>query len=560
MLAAACGAAATAQAITDVRNAASNISQGLPNSGIAQGAIFSVFGTTLGPSPAVTATQAFQSTSLGGSSVSVTVGSTTVNALMYYVSATQINALLPSSTPTGSGTIIVTYNGTQSPSQPIQVVSNNLGIFTITSSGAGIGIVTYPDYSLVSSVPGTGSQADTCTGGGACPDTYTGAAMPGDVLTIWATGLGPISGNDASGSGLGVNMPSIPLTVWLGGVSATATYQGRSGCCIGEDQIVFTVPSNVPTGCAVPLEVQIGTLISNSVVIPVGSGSRSCIPQSPVLAASAQIFNTNTTINTGSFELDRQISSEGSGGIAYEDVSSGSLSEISPTAQFQPIFLSSLDSAPLGTCSTLQVVNGIVQSPPPLYTIVTGLDAGAVTITGPSGQVAMREQPGTGIPTSYTALLSPLGVYLSGGSYTVTAGGGKTVGSFKIPFTVTATPAWPSADQAALVTGAGVSRANGMTITWTGGSSAYYLELDVSSSVLAADSENTLTGVVQCLVPSTLGTFHIPANVLLALPSGSAGQVDFKPSLNPVTFSASGLDVGSLTLQYDTAFWPLTLN
>ena len=136
VLAAAGAGVVAAQSITDVRNAASGINQGLPNSAIAQGAIFSVFGTNLGPSPAVTATQAFQSTSLGGSSVSVTVGSTTVNALMYYASATQINALLPSNTPTGSGTITVTYNGTQTPSQPITVIQNNVGIFTVTSSGA----------------------------------------------------------------------------------------------------------------------------------------------------------------------------------------------------------------------------------------------------------------------------------------------------------------------------------------------------------------------------------------------------------------------------------------
>jgi len=77
------------------------------------------------------------------------------------------------------------------------------------------------------------------------------------VLIIWTTGLGPISeGSDASGAGLGVNMTSIPLTIWLGNVQVTAACQGRSGCCIGEDQIVFSVPANAPTACAVPLSVQ----------------------------------------------------------------------------------------------------------------------------------------------------------------------------------------------------------------------------------------------------------------------------------------------------------------
>ena len=51
---------------------------------------------------------------MGGTSVSVTVGSTTVSAPMYYTSATQVAALLPSNTPTGSGTLTVTYSGTAS--------------------------------------------------------------------------------------------------------------------------------------------------------------------------------------------------------------------------------------------------------------------------------------------------------------------------------------------------------------------------------------------------------------------------------------------------------------
>ena len=195
---------------------------------------------------------------------------------MYYTSAGQLAALLPSNTPTGTGTITASYNGQPSSPSPITVVANNLGIFTISSDGQGAGIVSYPDYSLVSA-----AKATQCGG----PNTYCGAANPGDTLILWATGLGPVSGNDASGAGLGQNMPSIPLTVWLGGVQAPVAYQGRSGCCIGEDQIVFTVPNNVPTGCAVPLLIQIGNQISNNTVMPVANGSRNCTPTNGALAS-----------------------------------------------------------------------------------------------------------------------------------------------------------------------------------------------------------------------------------------------------------------------------------
>ena len=161
---------------------------------------------------------------------------------LYYTSATQVAALMPSNTPLGTGTITVTNNGQVGNPAPITVVQNNVGIFTATSDGQGAGIVTYPDYSLVSPV-----KAANCGG------VYTtcGAANPGDTLTVWATGLGPVSGNETAGAGLGVDMTSVDAKLWLGGIQAQIVFKGR-GCCIGEDQIAFVVPDNAPTGCAVP--------------------------------------------------------------------------------------------------------------------------------------------------------------------------------------------------------------------------------------------------------------------------------------------------------------------
>jgi uncharacterized protein (TIGR03437 family) len=86
--------------------------------------------------------------------VKVTVNGKTVDALMYYTSATQVAALMPSSTPTGGFgsanpnaqvTITVTYNGEDSAPTSFQgVVLTNLGLFTLDSSGSGPAIVTFP--------------------------------------------------------------------------------------------------------------------------------------------------------------------------------------------------------------------------------------------------------------------------------------------------------------------------------------------------------------------------------------------------------------------------------
>src|SRR6185312_15870579 len=87
--------------ISSVQNAASNMNPALPNGSLAPGSIFVVKGSGLGPANISIASAAFQSTTLSGTSVSLTVAGTTVNALMYYTSDKQIAALVPSNTPTG---------------------------------------------------------------------------------------------------------------------------------------------------------------------------------------------------------------------------------------------------------------------------------------------------------------------------------------------------------------------------------------------------------------------------------------------------------------------------
>ncbi len=91
-------------------NAATYAHAGLPNAGIAQGSLFTIFGSGLGP--AASPTLAFPLvTTLGGVSISVLQGSTTVAAIPVYVGPGQINAIMPSSTPLGADNLTVTYQG-----------------------------------------------------------------------------------------------------------------------------------------------------------------------------------------------------------------------------------------------------------------------------------------------------------------------------------------------------------------------------------------------------------------------------------------------------------------
>jgi uncharacterized protein (TIGR03437 family) len=518
--------------VTTVANAASNIGF---NSPIAQGGIFILKGSGLGPDTISVASTPFQSTTLSNTSVAVTVGSTTVNALMYYTSAGQVAALLPSNTPTGAGNFVVSYNGQNS--APIQhsVVASNIGIFTIDSSGQGPGIVTYADYSLVSAVKGA-----VCGG----PNTACGAANPGDTLILWATGLGPVTGNEAAGAGLGVAQSSVPLTLYLGGVQVPVIYQGRSGCCVGEDQIVFTVPNNVPTGCAVPLVIQIGTTantVSNTTVIPIATGSRNCTTSNPSFTSlNFSQFTSATPVTVGDIDLEKNFDNKGN----IVDQAYFQFVKFNLTPGLEPFLASFIDHQPPGTCianGTLNLGNNIPG------TGFTQIDGGSsVAVKGPNGSVTLQGN------SSDLTTINQAGTFLVPGAFTVSGTGGKDVGAFTASITIPALPTLSSPSGQ----GNNVTRASGLAVTWKGGDPNSIVDLDLIS---ALDNTFTLGSEAHCRVAGSAGSFNVPPYVLLALPTGNFASIIFGGAQVSASFTAPGLTVATLHTQSQGTLVPLSL-
>ena len=527
-----------APVITSVANAASNRGFLSP---LAQGSIFVINGIGLGPENISIAPTPFQSTNLSGTSVMVldTVSGTTTNALMYYTSANQVAALLPSNTPTGAGKAFrVTYNGQSSNAVTRHVVTSNVGIYTLNSSGQGPAKVTFPDSSLVSAV-----KAANC----GAPLTACGAANPGDTLVLWATGLGPVSGDEASGAGLGQNMPDVPLKLWLGGVQAPVIYQGRSDCCIGQDQIVFTVPNNVPTGCAVPLVVQSGAAdypISNTTVMPVASGSRNCTFTHPALASvDVEQAVMAGPVTFGRLQLRKSADRAGAG---YQDQLQLLFAKIpSYPAGFEPFFASYVDDQPLGACIVWD--NGANGADSYFYGNLAPLDAGSsFTVKGPNGSMTVMGNAG-----QTRATLSDAGTFLVPGSYTISGTGGQDVGPFSGTITVPTSPTLvspPSAD------GLTVTRSSGMTVTWTGGDPNGYVEISIASMT---DTTFSAGAFANCKAPASAGTFTIPSYVLLALPAGKFTGFELGPGTNQAAatapFTANGLTAGMVQTYVDGA-------
>ena len=130
--------------------------------------------------------------------------------------------------------------------------------------------------------------------------------------------------------------------------------------------------------------------------------------------------------------------------------------------------------------------------------------------------------------------------YFSPGNYSVMGAGGADVGPFTATLTIPPLPVWTN--QASVAT---VARANGLTITWTGGTSQYIV---ISGGSFTDTSLNT-GAIFSCLAAGDAGTFTIPSNVLLALPAVQAspnGFLQFQAAPAPATFTASGLTLGSI--------------
>ncbi len=239
-------------------NAASYAPAGLPNAPIARGSVFAIFGENLGPTAGQQVSGFPLGTTLAGVSISVTQSGVVTQVYPLFVSAGQINALMPSSVTAALATLRLTYQGAKSNAITIQIANSAPGVFAVSSGGYGPGVIqnfisgpNQPNNSLV--IP----------------------ASPGQVLIIWGTGLGPVTFPDNVAPT--VENIATPVTVTIGGQPATVQYAGRTPCCSGIDQVNVTVPANAPFGCWVPVSINAGGVVSNTTTMAIAApGASTC--------------------------------------------------------------------------------------------------------------------------------------------------------------------------------------------------------------------------------------------------------------------------------------------
>ena len=514
-----CAGFAGAASIAGVYNAGSWLPTSLPNSGIAQGAIFTVTGSGLGPA-ALQQVQNYPlptTQGLAGTTVKVTVGSATESCIMVYTSDGQVAAILPSATPVGNGTLSVSYQGATA-TLAIQVVKGSFGMFTLNEGGSGPAVVTDLSYNAI---------------------TMVNPAHPGQTLILWGTGLGAVTGDEtqppAAGDFSGVQ-------VLIGNQLVTPGYAGRSSSP-GLDQINVTVPAGISGGCKTSVAVVVngvtGNVVSTSIA-PAGQGT--CGDTYGTLtAANLQKAMASGSLNIGEVDLTRL-------GSAADDTLVGYFATYPLNSLIRSYAGSTGPS--IGNCLVYELVYGrpLVITDPITPTLAF-LDAGSTLVVTPSnGKPVSASVTSTGEFGS--AVGTPSSPYLVPGIYTVTNGnGGSQVPAFS--WSDTLSPPIPTTGLPATI-----NRAQDLTVKWTNTGVYSLLTIFGYSAVPLNGSQNSWVEFV-CTADVTAGSFTIPASILSLLPANGVGDAGVAGAIleiagvvdNRFTVAGSpGLDAGVFTL------------
>lgn len=214
---------------------------------LAAGSVASLYGSNFGELTAAVA--APLPTTLSGTRVYFN----TYAAPLFFVSPGQINAQVPVELR-GETTALVTVvrNGVAGPAATVELAPYAPGIFT--APGVGPVIVNTRTGALV---------------------TDSSRAKPGDILVIYATGIGPVLHDPPTGSTSSLTQLSpalLPMEIVLQGqdreVAAVPLFAGLAPGLIGVSQINFAVPADSPTG-RIRLRLQSVPLAgSNTVELP----------------------------------------------------------------------------------------------------------------------------------------------------------------------------------------------------------------------------------------------------------------------------------------------------
>ena len=534
------GTGPTAPAITAVLDAGSYTAN------IAQGSIFVVKGTNL--SAAGYTAMSFPLPTTSGN-VKITfapaAGGASTDAYLVYLynqgGVNQLAALLPSTVAVGNYNVTVTYNNVASAAFTVQVVQRKIGLITADGSGSGLAVI----QNFISQSQLDIDRLTTFSANG-----YTfSPSKPGQVLIAWAVGMGPVSGGDNTASpGFDFSANGVNVQVIVGGVTIKPLYAGRAPGLAGADQINFQLPANIPTGCTVSFQVSVNGQLSNSTYIAIAqdAGSTACTLPG-FTTQQLQNFDNGATFTVGSFDLLQLATTVPSVGTVKIDSISGAFTQyngfsLAGAAAFQA------QQTGAGACYVTHSTSNN-NTPVPTFGGGKNLDAGTITLSGPTGSNLSATPLKQDADNNYSLSIGTEGISIPGGSngsivagtYSLAGGGGKEVGKFSTQITLGA----PLTLSAPLPTT--VNRGAGLTLNWTGGNASDLVEVIGSSSTTTGTGASAVTDTWTfiCTTTAGKGTINVPSSILTQLPASTVssngtggGFLEFASSVNPATFTA----------------------
>ncbi|HEY6392094.1 MAG TPA: hypothetical protein VIX89_12495 [Bryobacteraceae bacterium] len=476
------------------------------NNIIAQGSIFAVFGSGMGPAALTFAAGLPLPTSVpdaNGTSIAITGGGKTVNAFVVYTSAGQLAAILPSTAPAGDASVTVTYNGKTSPPATITVVKSQLGIFTANAQGTG----------PAASQHGTDSS----------PILLTTAAKPGETIVLYATGLGAIAGADNVPPGAVQVGSNVVVTV--AGKVVTPDYAGRSPAFPGLDQINFKIPTDVTTGCYVPAAVTASGQVSQDFVLSIAATGSVCTHPLGLTQSSLATLDSGGTVNVGLFQVLRAFlaifggSIEGAGGL-FDNVNSNGVFQM--YNRIPVAFGTAPYPAPLNGCVAVDQSNTGSGFMAPDFSLIGGkeliADPLAMSVTAPGGNDNILRQDTGG----YLSVFTQPHPILGPGALSISGSGGVDVGAFNAKITLPENLDWTNRGNFSTVP------QSDLTIVWTGGnlsgSNPVLTVFGNSTVVNAKDPSKSRAKSFYCAAPASAGRAVVPAAIRQQIPSSNASD------------------------------------
>jgi uncharacterized protein (TIGR03437 family) len=215
---------------------------------LAPGVIASAFGSQLTDASAGATTIPLP-TELSGTKVLING----VAAPLYFVSGGQVNFQVPYGTPSGQGTLQIMRDGQMGNTTSVRVDGFSAGLFRI-----GIG-----EYGAIQNASRE-NKFPIPTAIGQQRGLSTVPARPGDVLVIFATGLGPLDNTVQSGAAApssplarAVVVPKVNFGSSFAGPLATPVFVGLAPGFVGLFQVNVVVPPDMAPNPNTPITLDI---------------------------------------------------------------------------------------------------------------------------------------------------------------------------------------------------------------------------------------------------------------------------------------------------------------